>query len=104
MMNCMVSDVLWGCFLAFSDLHRKMFESLMYQLSQFYDSYVVLFFAWDIGMCLSMDTSGYLILRHRKTSVYMYLNIQHWYQVLRHRKMSEIWRKRFSRPKPMCVV
>ena len=81
----MVSDFAWGCFIAFSNLHRKMSESLMYQLSQCKYSCIVLFFAWDIGICLSTDTSGYSWSRHRKMSVYIYLNI-HYYQVLKHRK------------------
>ena len=61
----------------------------------------------DVGICLSTDTSSYLLFRHRKMSAYMYSTIRHivvWYQPIRHRKMSEIWRKLLHRPKPMCVV
>ena len=90
--------------LAFSDLHRTMSESLMYQLIQCYFSNVVLHFAWNIGTCHSTNTSGLLLSSYRKMSVYMYLIFQHQYQVQRDRKMSEIWRKQFSRPKPMYVV
>ena len=70
-MNCMVSDVLrgvflWGCFFGGS-------ESRMYHLSQCLYLYVMLFFAWDIGISLSTDTSSYSLSRHRKMSFYMYL-------------------------------
>ena len=44
----------------------------------------MLLFTWDIGICLSTDKSGYLLSRYRKLSVYSYLIIQHYYQVLRH--------------------